>query len=384
MSAVGIVQDITERKLAQEALRESRKMLRMIIDTIPVRVFWKNRDLKYLGCNIPFARDAGFENPDDLTGMDDYQMGWKDQADLYRKDDMEVIGMGKPKLDFEEPQTTPDGKTIWLKTSKLPLADINGNILGVLGTYEDITERKQMEGELIAARDKAEESDRLKTAFLNNLSHEIRTPLNAIVGFSELINKPGLSEGALRNYTDIVRRSSGQLLAIIDDIFDIAAIEAGQIKVYVKDFDIKTLLRVIHDQFSLRIAGKDIKLQLDISLSDEEAVIRNDETKVNQILNNLIGNAVKFTRKGKIEISCRKDTGEIIFCVKDSGIGIPADLHEKIFERFRQANIDANAEFGGNGLGLFIAKSYARLLGGRIWLKSEPGKGSEFYFTVRA
>jgi PAS domain S-box-containing protein len=137
--------DITERKRAEEALRESRNLLRAILDTIPVRVFWKDRDLKYLGCNQPFALDAGVGSPEDIVGKNDHQMGWQEQADLYRSDDRQVLESGKPKLNYEEPQTTPDGRRIWLRTNKVPLQGIDGTIYGVLGTYEDITERKKAE-----------------------------------------------------------------------------------------------------------------------------------------------------------------------------------------------------------------------------------------------
>jgi len=138
-----VYRDITERKEAEEEAAEAAQMLRTVLDTIPVRVFWKDRESLYLGCNRPFATDAGFDSPDEITGRSDYEMGWKDQADLYTSDDRAVIGSGQPKLNYEEPQTTPDGSTIWLRTSKIPLRDLDDRVIGVLGAYEDITERKR-------------------------------------------------------------------------------------------------------------------------------------------------------------------------------------------------------------------------------------------------
>lgn len=380
--SVGIVQEITERKLAGIALEESKQMLRKIIDTIPVRVFWKDIECRYIGCNQHFANDAGFGKPEELVGLDDYSMGWVEQADMYRSDDMEVMKSGIAKLNYEEPQTTPEGKEIWLKTSKLPLTNLNGKVIGVLGVYEDITERKEMEEELILAKEKAEESDRLKTAFLNNLSHEIRTPLNAIVGFSELLKKPDISASEVKHYTEIIDHSSGQLLAIIDDIFDIAALEAEQVKIINRSTDLNQMFELIYEQFAIRAAHKGIDLVYEQSLPDEEAVFITDETKLSQILNNIIGNALKFTKKGRIVFGSRKLNKHIEFFVRDTGMGIPEELHEKIFERFRQGDLVSTGEFGGSGLGLFIAKSYVELLGGKIWLKSQPGKGSEFCFTI--
>ncbi len=146
--------DITEQKKVEEEIRKSQKILKTIINTIPVRVFWKDRDLKYLGCNKQFALDAGFNEPDEVIGKDDYSMGWKDQVDLYRSDDLQVMGSGIKKLLIEEPQTTPDGKTIWLMTNKVPLLDSAGNIAGILGVYMDVTKRKQTEEELVESKKK--------------------------------------------------------------------------------------------------------------------------------------------------------------------------------------------------------------------------------------
>ncbi len=382
--SIGIVQDITLRKLAENKLKESEKMLRLIIDTIPVRVFWKDTLCRYLGCNKAFAIDAGFDNPDQLTGLDDYQMGWVDQADLYRFDDLEVMRSGKEKLNYDEPQTTPGGGSLWLRTSKLPLRDMKGVIIGVLGTYEDITHRKQMENDLIVAKDKAEESDRLKTAFLNNLSHEIRTPLNAIVGFSELLRKPDITNEELDHFTGIIHQSSSQLLGIIDDIFDIAAIEARQVKIFEKEANINKIVRLVFDHFLSGAAKKNLELNFEVGLSDKDSVILTDETKLGQILSNLVANAIKFTRKGKVDFGYYLRENHLEFFVRDTGIGVADDLHEKIFERFRQGNLSSADEFGGNGLGLFISRAYVKLLGGEIWLNSVPGEGSEFYFTIPA
>ena len=380
--SVGIVQEITAKKQAAEALEESRQMLRLIIDSIPVRVFWKDTGCSYLGCNIPFARDAGFDSPDQLIGLDDYQMGWIDQADLYRSDDKEVIQSGISKLNYEEPQTTPDGGMIWLRTSKVPLTDINGRVIGVLGTYEDITSWKKMEKELIVARDKAEESDKLKTAFLNNLSHEIRTPLNAIIGFSELLDKPETEQADSQGYAGIIQRCGLQLLSIIDDIFDIAAIETGQVKLFKKETDLKSLMSDLHEQFIMDAKKRNNELLVELAIPDEIQFVYADETKLFQIINNLLANAVKFTKNGTITLSCRKSGDNLEFSVRDNGIGISSELHEKIFERFRQGTTDATGEYGGSGLGLFIVRSYVELMGGSIELDSSPGKGSVFSFKI--
>ena len=193
---IGMGIDITERKRAEEALRESHLFIEGIINSIPVRVFWKNRDLVYLGCNKIFARDAGFENPSDIIGKDDYQMVWRDQADLYRSDDRQVIESGRPKLLIEEPQTTPEGKTIFLLTSKIPLHSFDGKIIGVLGTYFDITELRKAEDALRASEAELHDNYFTQTAINMILSESLEDiPLELILqkALNMILSIPWLS-----------------------------------------------------------------------------------------------------------------------------------------------------------------------------------------------
>jgi signal transduction histidine kinase len=259
---------------------------------------------------------------------------------------------------------------------------INGKTVGRVWSFRDITRNKKAEAQIIAARDKAEESDRLKTAFLHNISHEIRTPMNAIIGFSTLLNEKGLNEHERRQYTEFIFSSARQLLSIINDIVDIANIESGKIRLTLKRINVNSTLKMIYEQFSIRERSPGVRLEMKLSLSDSEADIISDETKLIQVITNLLSNAIKFTGKGSIEFGYTRKESVLEFFVNDTGIGIPEDHQERIFDRFYQVDDAATRQYGGTGLGLSICKSYVGLLGGEIHLKSKPGEGSSFTFTI--
>jgi signal transduction histidine kinase len=252
----------------------------------------------------------------------------------------------------------------------------------MLEIFQDITLRKQNEEELIKAKEKAEESDRLKTSFLHNISHEIRTPMNAIIGFSGFLGDPDLLPDKRKYFNDIIMQSCTQLLSIISDIVSIATIQAGQEKIIEKEIDIKSMLLLLYEQFSSKAATQNISLINKACVNENDVQILCDETKLIQVLTNLIGNALKFTHHGTVSFGCTVKGTELEFFVKDTGIGIPAEMHIKIFERFRQVENSSTRQYGGSGLGLSISKAYIEILGGKIWLHSEPDKGSTFFFTI--
>ena len=274
-----------------------------------------------------------------------------------------------------------DNKTNYYNTSHIPI--IKGSeIIGTLEISKDITLFKQREIELQKAKEKAEESDRLKTAFLQNMSHEIRTPLNAISGFSGMLNKPELSEEKRKSFVSIIQNSSKQLISIVSDILTISSIETKQEKVCINKVCINNIIVDLLAIFKQQAINQNISLYAKQQLNDKQSEIYTDKTKITQILTNLLVNALKFTHEGFIEFGYNLKEYELEFYVKDSGIGIKPEFHEKIFERFRQADKSINKLYGGTGLGLAISKSFTDLLGGKIWVKSELEKGSTFYFTI--
>jgi len=249
-----------------------------------------------------------------------------------------------------------------------------------------ITELEKKEVELIKAKEKAEESDRLKSAFLANMSHEIRTPMNGILGFTDLLINHDQSNENQRRYISIIEKSGKRMLNIINDIIDISKIEAGLMEFNMNETNINEQFQFIYTFFKPEAEAKGIKLYLKKTLPAQEATIKTDSEKLYAILTNLVKNAIKYSNEGAIEfcynLKNEKKAAELEFYVKDTGIGIPKDRQDAIFERFIQADIDDKMAHQGAGLGLAITKAYVEMLGGKIWLESEEGKGSTFYFTL--
>ncbi len=241
---------------------------------------------------------------------------------------------------------------------------------------------KEQNKALQIAKEKAEEGNRLKSAFLQNISHEIRTPLNAVVGFSELLTMPDLTDEKRDYFASIIQKNSDQLLSIISDILTISAIETDQQKVNIEDTCLDSLLQDLEDIYQQKYDGKEIELIKKIPVSLKGRKIKTDKTKVNQIITNLLNNAFKFTDNGSIEFGVELKNNVCEFFVKDSGIGIPENMQDEIFNRFTQTNETISDLYGGIGLGLSISKAFVELLGGKIWLKSEVGRGTNFYFTL--
>jgi PAS domain S-box-containing protein len=382
VTVVGVIQDITDHKIAEANIIQERRMLRTLIDNLPDPIYVLDRECRKVIANKADVKNIGFSTEDEVLGKTDIELFPGHIGERGYADDKKVITTGKAVIDLEEEFISANGVRLWLQTTKIPLYDKDGKITGLVGIGHDITERKHNEEELIKAKEKAEESDRLKTAFLHNISHEIRTPMNAIVGFSALLGEPELTERSRDEYIEVIMKSSDHLLSIITDIVDISNIEANLIKTIKNEISVNSILNSLCNQFIPTAMEKNILMSCENGLSDSESIVLTDSTKLTQILSNLISNALKFTGEGYIKLSY-KVLGEFIeFCVSDTGIGIPGEYHEKIFDRFYQIQSSDSRLYEGTGLGLAITQAYVELMGGKVWLDSEPGKGTSFFFTI--
>ncbi|HCY01039.1 MAG TPA: hypothetical protein DG754_12940, partial [Bacteroidales bacterium] len=459
LRVVGTHIDITERKQLQDELRDSVHFLQVVLDTIPVRLFWKDSELRYLGCNTSLANDIGFSKPSEIIGKTDEELVWNKQVALRQSDELSILKTGMPKLNFDEQFILPDGTNRWIRANTVPLRSSKGKIMGVLGTYDDITEtiqakneielerayfeqlfesspegivlldtddcivrcnrefqrmfqydehevigkainslivpdelkdegakftsvvnegnslqaetiRKRKDGvlmnvsilgkpiyyqggkiavygiyrditerkhvevelaqktneieaqneeyrvineELYLAKQKAEESDKLKSAFLANMSHEIRTPMNGILGFSQLLTKPNIPEVEVNQYVDIIQSCGNQLLCIINDLIDISKIESNQITILTSNVNINQLMNEQYLLFKDKSQQQGLALSFITDLPDNRSTIVTDSARVNQILTNLIGNAVKFTKQGYVKFGYKYRPNELEF-----------------------------------------------------------------------
>jgi PAS domain S-box-containing protein len=372
--------DISELKRATRQAEHSEALLKTIIDVLPQRVFWKDRQGRYLGVNHSFKHDAGVG---EILGKTDQEMPWAGaEADLFQTWDQRIMETRQPVSDLLEQFTRGrDGVTVWVRTSKVPLIDAHGDVWGVLGTYQDVTSFKVTEAELIKARNAAEAASKAKSEFLATMSHEIRTPLNGVIGFTDLLLDSELN-GEQRHLAATIRDSGKSLLTIVDDILDFSRIEAGRVAVERSRFDAKQVVRDVLTLLRPRAAEKMIEFDVHWPPAVSSNIIA-DPGRLRQVLLNLAANAIKFTEAGRVMIRAYGDAGGMLRIeVEDTGIGITPEQLSRLFTKFTQADSSTTRKYGGTGLGLAISKQLVELMGGQIGAHSRPGSGSTFWFTL--
>ncbi|CAK0766202.1 two-component system, sensor histidine kinase [Azospirillaceae bacterium] len=502
--------EVIVRKQAEEVQFRLQQKLQLVLNTIPQRVFWKSLDMIYLGCNRTFAEDCGAETPEDVIGKSDFDLRWAAFAEHYRADDRRVMTSGESTINYEQPVALPSGRILWVRSSKIPLRNRGGKVIGILGTYENLTEykesrdalrrseemlrtffnrsmvglatisafknwievnptlcdmlgyspqelrmmtwlelihpedrdrntaqfaqllngeidgyslderfirkdgriidtfsavagvreetgnieyivgifeditlRKANEAELIRAKEEAEEANRTKTTFLAMMSHEIRTPMTGVIGMADFLAKSQLDKNQ-RLYVDTMRSSARTLLAVLNDLLDYSKVEANRLTIEAVAFDAVLLLLETSRLFWSKAQENACTISVDLGGYSVLAV-KGDPIRTKQVLGNLIDNAVKFSKNGRIMIKLRQDMMEnnfrLRFEIKDTGIGISESNLSKLFLPFSQAAKGTTRKYGGTGLGLAISKRLAELMGGDLTVSSTLGRGSIFCFT---
>jgi PAS domain S-box-containing protein len=375
---------IIENYTAQKENDLQLKILSKGVDNSPASVVVTNAEGEIIFVNQTFVRLTGYSF-EEVKGKTPRILKSGNHSEAFYKDLWDTITSGNNWIgEFQNKKK--NGEIFWESTMITSLKNRKGETSHFMAIKEDVTEKKKVETELKAAKEKAEEADLLKSSFLANMSHEIRTPLNAILGFSGILNEYDINSQKSAKFIKLIQTNSKQLLNIIDDVLLVSKLQVDQIKVYTSAFSVSTLLNELYTNFNKEIeidTTKNIELALIIDSDSKADIIETDKLRLNQILTKLIRNALKFTTKGVISFGLRQNKNkEIIFFVEDTGIGIPQKKQKIIFQKFRQADDSKTRQFGGTGLGLSIVKGLIDLLKGDLWLESEEDKGTVFYFTV--
>lgn len=386
----GISFNITSRKLQEERSLYDKEnaeyTLASILDNLPGHVYWKNLDSVFQGCNKAQANSAGFSDKNGVIGKTDYDMPWRNEANALRESDALVMRNRQTLTREEASQLAGSDKISIFLSKKTPLLDKTGAVVGILGISFDITERKDMEEKLRQAKIAAEAANRAKTEFIANMSHDIRTPLTGVIGMSELLEND-LKDPETKQYARWLHNSAEQLLQMLNDILD--DIKVDNLNEHDIHNERVALRPCIQNLIQLVLPSTKLK-HLNIVVHIEEDVpvfIVTDRAKLQRILLNILGNAIKFTQKGSItiKVKCLHVTHEethIQFSITDTGIGIPKDQQNKVFDRFFRGSPSYKGIYNGQGLGLHIAQAYASLIGGRISLSSMEGVGTTLYLDL--
>jgi PAS domain S-box-containing protein len=374
-----ITERVAERVAVENVLREKEVQYRNLANSGTAMIWTADTEKLCQFFNDPWLNFTG------RTYEEEQGNGW---AEGVHPDDLEgclktFVNAFDKQEDFEMEYRLrhKSGEYRWILDLGKPLYDRADKFIGYIGHCFDVTDRKHLEGELIKAKEKAEESDKLKTAFLQNMSHEIRTPLNGIIGFSSLLDLEHNSKEERHEYIDIIKKSGERLIEIVNNVLDVSQIQAGQVKINKKEVNLNSIFSNVLSFFAQLAKEKNISLNYH-NQEDRNITINTDGAKLNQILTNLINNAIKFTKRGSIDFGYEIKDNMMEFYVKDTGIGISEDFFAKLFDRFTQQDLSLTRGYEGAGLGLAICKGLVTLLGGSIWMESVVDQGTTFFFTL--
>jgi PAS domain S-box-containing protein len=379
-----LYQDISHRIQVEKAVRESEERFRTLSEAAPVGIFCADTKGQLLYLNNRLAEMTG-RAAEEVLGN-----GWMTSIHPEDREGVKKVWCAGNAMGMELKDEcrflTPEGHVNWVEWQTRILHGPDGSFQGFVGVIEDVTKRRAAEQRLVEAKKAAEAANLAKSEFLANMSHEIRTPLNGVMGMTDLALETELT-AEQQEYLSTVKMSADSLLTVINDILDFSKIEAGRIDLEVLDFNLRDCLEGTLKTLSLRADEKGLELLCEVAPEVPE-LIRGDSNRLRQVLINLIGNAIKFTHEGEVVLKVQLDATEggdriLQFIVSDTGIGIPAEKQALIFEPFSQADTTTTRKYGGTGLGLTISSRLVEMMGGRIWVESQVGRGTQFHFTVR-
>jgi len=371
---------------ANERLEHERFLLQALMDNVPDRIYFKDTQSRFLRCNRAHLEAFGLKVPAEAIGRSDYDFFTGEHARQAFEDEQRIMSSGQP-LTKEERETWPDRPDTWVLSTKIPLRNESGAIVGTFGISRDITGRKRDEEAMRHAKETAEEASRAKSQFLASMSHELRTPLNSVIGFAGVLlkNRSGNLSATELNYVQRIHANGKHLLTLINQILDLSKIEARKVELEVRPVSLDALVRETLAQQEGLVRDRPIELVAD--LPGRLAPLQTDAEKLRQILINLIGNGLKFTERGSVtvRVTTRPQDGQPLRLeVADTGIGIAPEKAATVFEAFEQVEVGMDRRYGGTGLGLTISRALCELLGYRLELRSEPGKGSTFSVVLDA
>ena len=372
---------VHDRIASENALLQEQYLLETLMNNIPDHLYFKDLESRFIRISKSNNESFRIQDSTQAIGKTDFDFFTEEHARAAYLDEQEIIQTGQPFIK-EEKETWADRPDTWALSTKMPLRDKDGNIIGTFGISRNITERKRVEIELLKAKEKAEASDKLKTAFIRNISHEILTPLNGILGFGPILTDPTLSMEQKEEFLAMVNSSSERLVATINNIMDISLIVSGTQELILTSFSPGILLFEIYRKFKKSCEDKKLKLTIPEHLRPDELLITSDADILRKILSHLVDNAVKFTTHGTIAVGFEIKEKFLEFFVKDTGIGIDKEVQKRMYEPFMQKDATLNRLHEGNGLGLSIAKGFTELLDGTIWVESMKDVGSTFRFTI--
>lgn len=386
IAVTSMAQDITKQNEDKNELIKTKLTLQAILNTIPARVYWKDTQNIYMGCNHSFALDVGLNSPEDIVGKNDFDLNWKGFAATTIEDDNQVMTKKQAYVRINDPRVIPSGELKWFETSRIPLINESGSVQGMLGVFHDVTDRKETEEKLIQTTIEAEKANKAKSIFLTNISHELRTPMHGILSFAQfgIDLTENDASGKLFKYFTQILDSGSRLLSLLNNLLDISKLEAGKMQMECTPSSFSSVIDSCVNEQQARLDEHDMKIDLNDTSNNQ--IIDMDKDRIAQVITNLLSNAIKFNTNSQpihicVQLEKLDADDAISFSIRDHGIGIPKNELTRVFDKFYQSTLTSSGT-SGTGLGLPISHEIIDAHHGKIWVENHPDGGSCFKFML--